>query len=184
MAERAQVTSIEALDTFRASLLVYLTKARPVLDEVSADVQRTRNWLEVERRGFWEQQLKRRTEKLREAEQNLFGARMSNLREATDAEMAAVRRAKAAVEEADTKLRRVKLWCRDFDTRVEPIAKQLDQLRNLYTIEMPKAAAHLTQIMKALSDYAGLAPAPSAPTASGSEGEAASGAAESGGAAA
>ena len=51
MAERAQVTSIEALDTFRASLLVYLTKARPVLDEVSADVQRTRNWLEVERRG-------------------------------------------------------------------------------------------------------------------------------------
>jgi predicted RNase H-like nuclease (RuvC/YqgF family) len=161
MADRAQVTSIEALESFRSSLLVYLSKARPVLDEVSADVQRTRNWLEVERRGFWEQQLKRRTEKLREAEQALFGARMSNFREATDAEAAAVRRAKQAVEEAENKLRRVKLWCRDFDSRVEPLAKQLDQLRNLYTIEMPKAAAHLALIMKALSDYAGLSAAPS-----------------------
>lgn len=161
MADRAQVTSIEALETFRASLLVYLSKARPVLDEVSADVQRTRNWLEVERRAFWEAQVKRRSEKLREAEQSLFGARMSNFREATDAEAAAVRRAKQAVEEAEGKLRRIKLWCRDFDSRVEPLAKQLDQLRNLYTIEMPKAAVHLAQIMKALADYAGLAAAPS-----------------------
>ena len=156
MAEHAHVTSIEAIESFRASLIVYLSKARPTLDEVNADVQRTRNWLEVERRGFWEMQLKRRTEKLREAEQNLFGAKMSNFREATDAEAAAVRRAKAAVEEAETKLRRVKLWCRDFDSRVEPLAKQLEQLRNLYTIEMPKAAAHLALVIKALADYAGM----------------------------
>jgi len=158
MADRAHVTSVEALDSFRSSLLVYLSKARPVLDEVSTDVQRTRNWLEVERRAFWEMQVKRRTEKLREAEQTLFGARLSNLREATDAEVAAVRRAKAAVEEAENKLRRIKLWCRDFDNRVEPLAKQLDQLRNLYTIEMPKAANHLSLIMAALADYAGLSP--------------------------
>jgi predicted RNase H-like nuclease (RuvC/YqgF family) len=183
MAERAQVTSIEAVESFRSSLLVYLSKARPVLDEVSADVQRTRNWLEVERRAFWEQQLKRRTEKLREAEQSLFGARMSNFREATDAEAAAVRRAKQAVEEAENKLRRVKLWCRDFDSRIEPLAKQLDQLRNLYTIEMPKAAAHLALIMKALADYAGLvssAPTSASTAAPGAED---SGTGEAGGAA-
>lgn len=184
MAERAQVTSIEAIESFRASLLVYLSKARPVLDEVSADVQRARNWLEVERRGFWEQQLKRRTEKLREAEANLFGARLSNFREATDAEMLAVRRAKAAVEEAENKLRRVKLWCRDFDSRVEPLAKQLDSLRNLYTIEMPKAAGHLALIMKALADYAGISAAPAAGAPASEAGEEQAGAAPAGGGAA
>ena len=181
MADRANVTSVEALESFRSSLLVYLSKARPVLDEVSTDVQRARNWLEVERRAFWEQQLKRRTEKLREAEQTLFGARMSNFRETTDAEAAAVRRAKAAVEEAENKLRRVKLWCRDFDSRIEPLAKQLDQLRNLYTIEMPKAAAHLALIMNALADYAGLAPAAPIGAASTAPGADDSGGGEAGG---
>ena len=46
MAERAQVTSSDALELFRSNLLLYLDKARPALDEVSAEVMRMRNWLE------------------------------------------------------------------------------------------------------------------------------------------
>ena len=46
MPERAHVTSLEALESFRASLILYVSKARPTLEEVSADVVRTRLWLE------------------------------------------------------------------------------------------------------------------------------------------
>ncbi len=42
MPERAHVTSVDALESFRANLIIYLSKARPTLEEVSADVQRMR----------------------------------------------------------------------------------------------------------------------------------------------
>ena len=45
MPERAHVTSVDALELFRSQLIVYLSKARPALDEVSAEVVRTRVWL-------------------------------------------------------------------------------------------------------------------------------------------
>ena len=42
MAEQAQVTSVEAVEAFRASLIIFLTKARSVLEETSDDVLRAR----------------------------------------------------------------------------------------------------------------------------------------------
>lgn len=156
MAELARITSVEALDDFRASLIVYLTKVRPALEEISSDVLRIRMWLENDQRMHWENQIRQRRKKLEQAEQALFSARMATLREATDAETAAVHRAKRAMEEAEAKLRKVKQWSRDFDSRVEPLAKQLDQLRNMLTIDMPHAVAYLAQVIKTLSDYTGM----------------------------
>ena len=60
MAAHARVGSIEAIDAFRASLITYLETARPTLDEISAEVMRTRIWLEQDRFRFWERELERR----------------------------------------------------------------------------------------------------------------------------
>ena len=46
MPDRAHVTSVDALESFRAHLIVYLSKARSTLEEVSADVQRMQGWLD------------------------------------------------------------------------------------------------------------------------------------------
>ena len=43
MPQRAKITSVEMLESFRESLILYLSKARPVVDEVGADVARTRS---------------------------------------------------------------------------------------------------------------------------------------------
>ena len=67
MPERAHVTSIDALESFRASLIIYLAKARPVLEEVAADVVRTRLWLENDQRTYWENQVRSRARKVEEA---------------------------------------------------------------------------------------------------------------------
>ena len=125
MPERAHVTSLEALESFRANLILYVSKARPTLEEVSADVVRTRLWLQNDQRTHWENQVRRRAKALEQAQEALSSARMSHLRDARAAEQMAVHRAKRALEEAEAKLKKLKQWNREFDSRVEPLVKQL-----------------------------------------------------------
>src|SRR5258708_4266938 len=108
--ERANITSVDALRAFRANLILYVSKARPTLEEVSGDVTRTRLWLQDEQRVHWEREVRRRTRILEQAQQALFGVSLSNLREVSSSEQRAVRNAKEALEEAASKLKRVKLW--------------------------------------------------------------------------
>jgi len=159
MPERANVTSVEAIKEFRSHLIVYVTKARPALEEVGAEVLRTRLWLQDTQRPYWEGQIKRRAKILEEAQQALFSARLGNLREATSAETAAVTRAKRSLEEAEGKLRITKLWTRDFDNRVEPLAKQLEKLHNILSIDLTKAIASLSETVKTLDAYSEAPPA-------------------------
>ena len=158
MPERAQVTSIEALESFRSSLIVYLANALRVLDEVSGDVQRTRLWIEDDRLGHWQNEVRRRTRKLQEKQHELFSARMSSLREATQAEHMAVLKAKRALNEAQGKLDLVKKWNRYYDNRLQPLAKEVDKLRDVLVVHMGRAVAYLTQTIRTLGEYADLAP--------------------------
>ena len=64
MPDQAHVTSLEALEKFRATLLTYISKARPALEEVSGDILRTRMWLENDQRTHWEGQMRRRSKEL------------------------------------------------------------------------------------------------------------------------
>src|SRR3954471_18219917 len=104
MAEKAHVTSVEALENFRANLVLYVSRARPSVEEVSSDVLRTWMWLQNDQRLFWEGQLRRRAKQLEAAQAALSGARLSDLRGDKTVEQNAVRRAKAALEEAEVKL--------------------------------------------------------------------------------
>jgi chromosome segregation ATPase len=167
MGESANVSSVDAVDSFRVSVINYLAKTRPLLEDVTDDVRRTRQWLEHDRRTYWENQIKRRRKALEEAEQAVFSARISDLRAVSSAENAAVARAKRAMNEAEEKLRAVKRWTREFDLRVEPLVKQLEQLGTTLSNTMPKAAVHLGQLVKTLDAYAATntAAPPAPPTA-------------------
>ena len=162
MPDRAHVTSVDALESFRSSLIVYLSKARPTLEEVSADVQRTRGWLEGEQRMYWENELRRRTRALEEAQQALFSAKLSNLREASAMEQMAVQRTKRARDDAEAKLRTLKQWNRVFDNRVGPLVKQMEKLHTVLANDMVQAVAFLTQAISTLDAYAEIAPPPAA----------------------
>jgi hypothetical protein len=154
MPQQAHVTSLETIESFRASLIVYLSQARPALDEISAEVLRARLWLENEQRTHWENQVRRRSKVLEEAQQALFSSRLGSLRHETAAEQMAVHRAKAAVEEAGDKLRVVKKWHRDFDGRVQPMVKQMEKLHTVLSQDMGRAVASLTQTLNTLAAYA------------------------------
>jgi hypothetical protein len=154
MAGQAQITSVEAIEAFRADLIVFISQARPALEEVSSEVQRTRLWLENEQRRFWENELRVRGNKLEQAQSELMTARLSDFQDSTSLQQMAVRRARQAVEQAEGKLKAMKKWNRDLETRAAPLLKEVEQLQSYLTAEMPKAVAHLGQIEKALDAYA------------------------------
>ena len=163
MPERAHVTSVDALESFRSSLILYVSKARPALDEASAEVVRTRMWLEDEQRVHWENEARRCRRALDEAQQALFSARLSTFREETSAEQMAVHRTKRASDDAEDKLRVLKKWNRDFDNRVEPLLKQMEKLQTVLAHDLVLARAFLTQAITALHAYARIAPPPAVP---------------------
>lgn len=192
MADRAQVRSVEVVETFRAAFLVYLARVRALLEEVGSEVQRTRLWLEADQRGYWDREIRRRTTRVEEAEAALFSARLSTFREATGAELAAVQRARRALSEATDKLGAVRRWARDLEDHMEPMRRQIDALDSVLSHDMVKAAAWLEGVVRSLQEYLEIrlesggtdsttAGAASGPSAAGSaSGETAKGAGDSG----
>lgn len=164
MAGQAKITSLDALEMFRAHLLVFLTKAGRALDAAADEVRRTREWLQREQRTRWEAEIRVRSRKLAQAEQELFSVKLSGHREALANRQLLVQRARAAVEEAQDKLRAVKQWNVRFDSVATPIVERLGDLRQFVQLDLPNAAALLANLQKTLEAYAdGLPPAASAP---------------------
>jgi predicted transcriptional regulator len=168
---QAQVTSVEAVEAFRAALVVFRGKARTVLGEVSEEVLRTRLWVQDDRRRHWTDQMRGRTRQLERARGELFNATLSSLQTPGAAQHLAVQRAERAVAEAEAKLAVLKKWNRDLENRTSPLLKQVEQLQGWLTTDMARAVAHLAQVVQTLDAYAGVAapggPAPAAPAPAG-----------------
>lgn len=157
MAERAQVTSFEAVESFRADLIVFLSRARAVLEEASDDVLRTRLWVQNDQRRLWENETRVRGRKLEEARAELFNAKLSQFQESTALQLMAVQRAERAAREAEAKLALLKKWDRELENRTDPLVKQVTQLHGFLTTDMGRAVAYLAQVVKALEAYADVA---------------------------
>ena len=160
MAERAKVTSVEALEDFRVALLRYQARAKQALDDVGGEVKRTRDWLGFERRTYWEGQVKRAHRRVEHAEAELMTARFSGLKDDHSAQQLAVRKARRMLEEAEERLKVTKRWIRDFDSIVEPAGRQLDSLRERLAVQFPKAVLVMDRTITALQEYAEVKAAP------------------------
>jgi hypothetical protein len=165
MATQANITSVEAIELFRAALILFTSQARPALEEVSSEVMRARLWLENDQWRFWENELRQRNKKLEQAQSELLTARMSDFQETTSLQQMSVRRSRQSVEKAGEKLKMLKKWDRDLENRAAPLLKEVEQLHSFLTGEMPKAVAHLALVVRALDAYADAgAPAPQTKT--------------------
>jgi hypothetical protein len=153
MTVRANVTSIDAVEAFRANLVRYMERARATLDEVDAEVVRTRLWLETDQRNHLANQVRLRARQLEETRQARFSARLSAFRGEQSTRMA-VLRAERLLRDAEEKVRVLKKWYLQYDNRVEPLKKQIDRLRNGLDYDLPKAIAYLANMVKVLDEYA------------------------------
>jgi hypothetical protein len=154
MPEQARVTSLEALERFRANLIVFIDEAHRSVDEVQDEVRRTRMWVQMEQRSFWEREIRKRQQKLDAAEQELMSAKLSSLRDNVRAQEEAVRKARAAVKQAEEKHRNVRRWTRDFDHFMEPLTRKVEGFRQILDSDLPKALSFLLQAQRTLEAYA------------------------------
>ncbi|MGV3757727.1 MAG: hypothetical protein ACO1QS_20285 [Verrucomicrobiota bacterium] len=158
MSQQARVSSVEDLERFRSQLIVYLEKLTGAVDNVTDEVMRTRAWLENDRRLQLEGDLKRQAKVLEMAQQELFSSRISNLQPSSLDRQMAVRKAKQKFDETMEKLTVLKKWNRQFESEVDPLAKQVEKLRTLLGTDMQDAVVFLTQAIKTLDEYARMRP--------------------------
>ena len=164
MAEQAKVSSIDALESFRAELVNYVEKARVALEDAEGEVRRTRTWLDVDRTTFWTREMKLRTKQMEMAEAEYYNARITRPTESHAFHKMAIAKAKRRVEEAEEKLRVLKHWRTQFDPRVTPLVRQLDPMFFQVMRHLPKGIHLLGESIKALQSYAEKTPiAPKAP---------------------
>ena len=154
MADQAKVASIDSLESFRNSLVIFMERVSKSIDEVGDTVRRTRHWVQDEQYNYWISEKRRRERKLEQAEQELYSSRLSPLQDASTEAQMNVRRANRAIEEVEEKIRLIKKWARDYDSIVEPLARKLDALQDLVTTKYPKAVNYLVRTIETLESYA------------------------------
>lgn len=171
MAEQANVSSIDALEAFRADLIQFLEKARVALEDAESEVRRTRTWLDVDRANHWMAQMKLRLKHLEQAEAEYYNARITRPNENHASHKMAVAKAQRRVDEAEEKLHIIKRWRMQFDNRATPLLRQLDPAFFLIGSHLPKGVHALAESIKALQAYAEKTSAPktAAPPTGGGE---------------
>ena len=154
MATQAKITSVEAIELFRAALIVFTSQARPALEEISGEGTRTRVWLEHDQRRFWQNELRQRNKKLEQTQQELrhrSAVAISGIHFSPDdgRSSSATRRPRSRGETGP-----VEKMGRELENRSAPLLKEIEQLHSFLTAEMPKAVAYLTQVVRTLDAYA------------------------------
>jgi uncharacterized pyridoxal phosphate-containing UPF0001 family protein len=157
MADRAHVTSVDAVESFRASLIVFQSRARVILEEACDEVVRAKMWVQIDRRRYWMAEARRRRQALEKARADLSSARFSQFQESTTLHLMAVQRAERAEREARAKMAVLKKWDRELENRTDPFLKQVTQLQWFMAGDMGRAVAYLAQVVRTLEAYADIA---------------------------
>ena len=160
MSDQVQISSIDALEAFRADLIQYIAKARVALEDMEGDVRRTQTWLDTDRTQYWGGQMKSWTKNLHQAEQELYSANLTSPLAANAIQKMNVQKAKRFLGEAEEKMRILNHWRKRFEPLANPPLRQLEPLFSILGQTLPKGVASITESIKALQAYAEVAPPP------------------------
>jgi alanyl-tRNA synthetase len=154
MDAQAKVSSIDALESFRADLIRFIEKAKVALEGAEGEVRRTRTWLDVDRTNHWKTQMKERLKQLNQAEAEHYNARITRPTENHAYHKMAVAKAERRVAEADEKLKVLKRWSMQYDNLCTPLVRRLDPAFHMVGNDLPKGVHMLGESIKALQAYA------------------------------
>ena len=154
MSDQVKISSIDALEAFRADLIQYIAKARVALEDMEGDVRRTQTWLDTDRAQHWGGQIKLWMKNLHQAEQELYSANLTSPQASNAFQKMNVLKAKRKLDEAEAKMLRVKKWRQTFENRATPLLRQLDPMFYLVGQQLPKGVFALGESIKALQAYA------------------------------
>ena len=156
----ARVDSIDSLKVFRVALIKFGEEASAALSSAESEMQRMLGWLERDQVSYWQFQIRKRQEALERAQEAL---RMKKLfpdasgRFPTPVEEEkAVRRCKAAVEEAHEKLANCKKYSRVLQKELMNYKGGVMRFSTWVAAEIPNATARLDKMVSSLEAYVSL----------------------------
>jgi hypothetical protein len=165
MSQSANVTSIEAIKEFRASLCRFGEDVKNALGAVEMEIRRSLDWILHEQPAYWQMQIKRRKEELSQAQAELFRRRLqakpgSEVRDTEQKET--VRITQRRLIDAEEKLQRVKKWAPVFQHAVSEYQARARPTGDMIEGDLRVALQLLDRMTAALDAYVGMAP-PSTP---------------------
>ena len=160
MAEFARVESIDSLKALRAGLLKFIEAADQASLEADAEIAHALEWVRREQAAYWQGQVRRRTERVQIAKQDLSRKRTSFTASgsppSTVDEEKALAAARRRLEEAEQKVRAVKVWARRIEKERFAYQGSIGPLRGLTERELPKAVRELDAMLESLEAYLAL----------------------------
>ncbi len=154
MSNQARISSIDALEGFRAELIHYIEKARVALEDMTGEARRTHTWLDVDRTQYWAAQLKKCKKQLDQAEEELYSANLTSPQASNAIQKLAVAKARRKLDEAEAKMSVIKRWRQVYDNRTGPLLRQLEPMFFRVGQHLPKAVHSLGESIKSLQAYA------------------------------
>lgn len=155
--QSAKVTSLDALARFREELLSFCSLGKSAIGEAERELDRTMQWLERDQATYWKGQYNKRKQKLAEANEALRKKQLyrgpSGTKSSAVFEQKAVKQAKAAVEEAELKLKNIKRWYQELKRQGMLFRGQAQGAMSQFENDLPQAATRLERMMAALTDY-------------------------------
>jgi len=167
MSQEAQISSISTLKRLRASLTKFSETASGALEETASDIQRTVHWLRESQYGYWKGQVQKRQEQFTQAKlaltrKEIFDRQIAGNPSSCVDERKALKRAESRLQEAQHKLRQVKVWTRQIEREMSEYKGAVQGLLNDVEVQIPNARARLDKMIDSLEAYVALAP-PEAP---------------------
>ncbi len=155
---------IQRLDEFRVTLGKFSDIATTTLEEAIMDVQRTQMWLNQEQTTYWKTQIRKFTEQLQRAKQELRSKmsfdQMSDLKGQPSYvdERKAIKKAEMKLEYAEEKMKNVKRWIRLMEKESQDFRGALQGLNNVLRVDLPNSRNLLERMIQSLMDYFAASP--------------------------
>lgn len=161
MGSQASVHSVEALQDLRVALALFAEDALAALGSVDMEIRRTVQWLQHDRRAYWQEQIKRRRELVSAAQAEVFRRKLAKTADYSPAyseQKELLRRAKASLEDAELRAALVKKWEPALQQAILEYHASARRIKDLAAGDVPRAVALLERLVDALEAYLRLAP--------------------------
>jgi hypothetical protein len=165
MSTQAAVHSIEALKELRVAMALFAEDTLAALGAVDMEVRRTVQWLQHDRRAYWQEQIKRRREKVAVARAEVFRRKLAKTADSAPAfseQKELLRKAEASLHDAETRAALVRKWEPALQQAALEYRASTRRISNLAGGDVPRALVSLGRMIDALDAYLRVA-APSAP---------------------
>jgi hypothetical protein len=161
MSTQANVHSIEALKDLRTALALFADDVAAALGAVDMEVRRTIQWLQHDRRNYWQEQVKRRREQVSMAKADVFRKKLAKTADYTPAhseQTEILRQSEASLRDAELRVTMVKKWEPALQQAILEYHGSTRRIKDLASGDIPRGLIVLERMIDALEAYLREAP--------------------------